>query len=326
MSPGRVCLGLSLYNEKKYLAAALDSLVRQNYKDFSIHIFDNGSTDGSIGIVEEAASRDKRIFFERSQVNKGMIHGFRRAFEMASSTSPEMVYFSWGSGHDLWHPDWLGKLLREMENSVETVLVYPVAGYVDDQGMKAEKRTVYFDTAGLEPAGKRFRYVCDRITGAGNMAYGLYRSQALRDSGVYRLVLLPDRLLMMELSLRGQFLQVPEVLWYRRVQVTAEPEERRGTIERQKLSLFESGKRPMYAVLPWWSIFGVTFFRHYFLRKPKHVNIRRWEGLRMTFYLIISQWFQEAAKASTLFLKRLLSRLGLKDWAQKVRRERRARA
>ena len=55
-----------------------------------------------------------------------------------------------------------------------------------------------------------------RNMSAGNMVYGLYRINALERAGVYRHVLVPDRLLFTELSLYGQFKQVPQVLWFRR--------------------------------------------------------------------------------------------------------------
>ena len=47
---------------------------------------------------------------------------------------------------------------------------------------------------------------------AGNMVYGLYRINALERAGVYRHVLVPDRLLFTELALYGQFRQVPQVM------------------------------------------------------------------------------------------------------------------
>jgi hypothetical protein len=50
----------------------------------------------------------------------------------------------------------------------------------------------------------------------GDMVYGLFRVDALRAAGVLRDVLLPDRLLIAELALRGEFVQVDSLLWHRR--------------------------------------------------------------------------------------------------------------
>ena len=53
---------------------------------------------------------------------------------------------------------------------------------------------------------------------AGAMVYGLVRASALAEVGdFYAPVLYPDRLLLAELALAGEFVQVPELLWRRRV-------------------------------------------------------------------------------------------------------------
>jgi hypothetical protein len=48
------------------------------------------------------------------------------------------------------------------------------------------------------------------------MVYGLFRAEALQQAGVFRRLLAPDRLLLAELTVLGEFRQVPEVLWERR--------------------------------------------------------------------------------------------------------------
>ena len=69
------------------------------------------------------------------------------------------------------------------------------------------------------------------------MVYGLMRASAVREAGVFREVLCPDRLLLAELTLRGEIRQVPEVLWYRRQFAV-------GSIERQRSTLFQPGTQP----------------------------------------------------------------------------------
>jgi hypothetical protein len=69
---------------------------------------------------------------------------------------------------------------------------------------------------------------------AGDIVYGLMRTDAVDASGIFRPVLCPDRLLIAELTLRGEIRQVPEVLWYRRQFST-------GSIVRQRQTLFAPG-------------------------------------------------------------------------------------
>ena len=58
-------------------------------------------------------------------------------------------------------------------------------------------------------------------------------------------MLVPDRLLLTELALYGQFKQVPQVLWFRRWYG------RIFSLGRQRTSFFPDG-RPLYAYVPWW--------------------------------------------------------------------------
>lgn len=50
-----------VYNTKSYLNQCLDSLLAQNLRNFEIVCVDNGSTDGSLAILNEYASRHKNI-------------------------------------------------------------------------------------------------------------------------------------------------------------------------------------------------------------------------------------------------------------------------
>lgn len=52
---------MPVYNARRYVADAIDSILAQTYPHFEFIIVDDGSTDGSAGIVRAFASRDTRI-------------------------------------------------------------------------------------------------------------------------------------------------------------------------------------------------------------------------------------------------------------------------
>jgi hypothetical protein len=106
------------------------------------------------------------------------------------------------------------------------------------------------------------------MSGAGNMIYGLMRSNALDAVGVYRPVLQPDRLALIELSLIGQIHQFPKVLRYRRVTGTT-------SIERQKATLFEPSDGELKVGLPWYLMHAVAFFRVYTARSSPAIRFSR---------------------------------------------------
>jgi hypothetical protein len=77
---------------------------------------------------------------------------------------------------------------------------------------------------------------------AGNAIYGLFRARVLERAGVFRAVLAPDRQLLMEASLYGQFIHVPEILWYREVAGMF-------SYARQR-RMFFPGRSPLHTYLP----------------------------------------------------------------------------
>ncbi len=64
-----VCM--PVYNSKRYVAAAIESILNQTLGDFEFLILDDGSTDGSMEILERYAARDSRIRLW-NRPNKGL--------------------------------------------------------------------------------------------------------------------------------------------------------------------------------------------------------------------------------------------------------------
>lgn len=60
-SRAKVSVLVPIYNVEDFLGECLDSLVKQTLKEIEIVCINDGSTDGSLGIVEDYARDDKRI-------------------------------------------------------------------------------------------------------------------------------------------------------------------------------------------------------------------------------------------------------------------------
>jgi glycosyltransferase involved in cell wall biosynthesis len=67
-----VSVVMSVYNERAYIGEAIESVLRQSYRDFEFIIIDDGSTDGTGEIVDRFAASDPRIKVVRNRHNKGM--------------------------------------------------------------------------------------------------------------------------------------------------------------------------------------------------------------------------------------------------------------
>lgn len=78
----RVSVILPVYNGEEYLKAAIESILNQSYADFSLIVINDGSKDGSEGIVQ--AFKDSRILYVR-QDNQGLARTLNRGIDLASS-------------------------------------------------------------------------------------------------------------------------------------------------------------------------------------------------------------------------------------------------
>ena len=59
--PTKISVILPVYNVEKYLSECLDSIINQTLKDIEIICVNDGSTDNSLAILKEYASKDTRI-------------------------------------------------------------------------------------------------------------------------------------------------------------------------------------------------------------------------------------------------------------------------
>lgn len=263
----RVAIGMTLHDNARFLPEALDSILAQSYADFRLLMLDDGSADATARIASECAARDPRARYERHDVRQGMTYTWRRAFELAGGDE-DVEYFAWASDHDRWDVDWLRTLVDALDRHSDAVLAYPLSRRIDAAGRLIEKPLRTFDTAGMTDLRARWARICHEGIGAGDMVYGLMRAPALAAAGVFRDVLRPDRLLIAELALRGQFRQIPEVRWFRR-QVG------RPSVDRQRLTLFGAHPAPRSILLPPAAQHARALYANYVRRCDRLVNVSR---------------------------------------------------
>ena len=242
----KVVLGMTLYNHARHLPDALESLLAQRVGDFMLVLLDDASSDDTERIAREYAARDARVRYHRHATRQAMVATWHEVAGLAARECPSARYFAWVSDHDRWHPDWLARLLAELEAHPDAVLAYPVTRRIDANGADLDKGPRLFDTAACEGVRARWAHMCHYGVGAGDMVYGLMRLDALVQAGTFRRVLRPDRLLVAELALRGRFLQVQDTLWFRR-------DANGSSVDRQRHTLVLAGDEPAgFGAPPWW--------------------------------------------------------------------------
>ena len=280
----RVVLGMTLYNNARHLPEAMASLLAQTFGDFRLVLLDDASSDATEAVARRYVEQDPRVRYVRHDARRAMIATWREVVEIALDEWPQAAYFAWVSDHDRWHPDWLARLVAELEREPDTVLAYPITRRMTPDGVDIDKGPRLFETAHLGDRAERWDYFCRNGVGAGDMVYGLMRTGALRKAGIFRRVLRPDRLLIAELTLQGRIRQVPEVLWFRR--------QSNGTsIARQRHTLVLPGDEPKWFGAPPWFQHSVSLWNVYARPESPPLPISRSVWARMLVrYQITYGW------------------------------------
>jgi len=104
------------YNHARFLPVALQAILSQTWRPLEVLIFDDGSTDNSVEVIEQFAERDSIIRLIRNDRNRGVAYSCNRGVELASG---EYLLFS--AADDYVMPIFL-------ERSLSLLWQYPQAG------------------------------------------------------------------------------------------------------------------------------------------------------------------------------------------------------
>lgn len=122
---------IPVYNAEKYLRECLDSVCGQTLQDIEIICVDDGSVDGSAGILGEYAAEDSRISVI-SQSNAGAGAARNRGMEAASGE-----YLAFIDADDFWKPQLLEKAYEQAEKYDADLCLYQNAVYDEITGSAA---------------------------------------------------------------------------------------------------------------------------------------------------------------------------------------------
>ncbi|SRR6056297_126998 len=230
----RVSIGLPVYNGENYLGEALDSLLRQSFRDFELIISDNASEDNTQEICQRYAAADSRIRYERLEENVGAIPNFNRLFALRRGE-----YFKWAAHDDVCQPTFLQRCVDMLDAHPEVIWCHSTSDMIDADGRSwidqipedaepIERRadgTLWWK--GLPRADFNAEQPHRRYAGVllgTNWCvdfYGLIRASALRRTELLAPIYGSEKVLVGQLALQGKYRQVPECLFAQRIHAEA---------------------------------------------------------------------------------------------------------
>lgn len=125
----KISVLLPVFNVGSYVAEALASIQSQTFSDIEIVVVDDGSTDGTLRIVEQLASTDGRIRVARSPRNQGLSAALN--FGLTFCSAPLIARMD---GDDIALPTRLEKQLQFLEANLDITLVGCATTAIDQSG------------------------------------------------------------------------------------------------------------------------------------------------------------------------------------------------
>lgn len=96
----RVSILIPVFNQEAYVAEAIRSAQGQSFPDLEILVYDDGSTDRTVEIVEALARDDARIHLTGTDRNQGVARARNHLIEQARG-----AYICWLDADDMMAPD-----------------------------------------------------------------------------------------------------------------------------------------------------------------------------------------------------------------------------
>lgn len=196
------------YNAEKFIAATLEAVLRQTYKNIEVIVIDDGSKDRTANIVQEFALKDSRVILIK-QPNMGVSASRNLAIKTSKGE-----YIAPVDADDIWYPEKLEKQVQCMLQSNSSVgLVYTWSVHIDEDGLLTG--TYHARTHEGKVLATMFKEEL-----IGNASVPLIRRSCLDTVGLYNteLRVLEDFDLYLRIAERYEFRVVPEFLMaYRQV-------------------------------------------------------------------------------------------------------------
>ncbi|HEY0997824.1 MAG TPA: glycosyltransferase family 2 protein, partial [Gemmatimonadaceae bacterium] len=201
----RVSVAVITYNQAAFIGECLASVLAQDYPELEVVVADDGSTDGTRGVVEEVARGDARVKLLTGP-NLGITGNANRGLH---ATTGELVVII--AGDDAMLP---GRLARQasalMARPGHVAAVVATDVFDSDTGVTVRVHEV------APRGGTRDVTACELVAGGNRLAPGsswMCRRSAIPGEGFdWRLPVASDALFFADVASHGKIVAIGEVL------------------------------------------------------------------------------------------------------------------
>lgn len=169
-----VSVVMPVYNNRRYLAEAVDSVLSQTLESLELVVVDDASTDGSWELLLQYAARDARVRAFRNEQNMKIVATRNRAFREAN---PASRYFAVLDSDDVCLPDRLRAQVAFLDAHPDHALVGGQTRIIDENSRVTGHRSYPTDHDAIVAVITRYNPIAQPTA--------MIRRSALDDVGVY---------------------------------------------------------------------------------------------------------------------------------------------
>jgi glycosyltransferase involved in cell wall biosynthesis len=163
-----VAILLATYNGEQYLVQQIDSIVSQSYQEWVLYVSDDGSTDGTMDIIDDYQD----TLGDRLKVISHSPYGSHAVNFLRGFAAIDADYLMACDQDDVWFEDKVAVSVRAMQTEeARTGVEKPLLGFTDlvvtDEKLKELSGSLY-SFEGTSPACRRFGQLLLQSVASGN--------------------------------------------------------------------------------------------------------------------------------------------------------------
>lgn len=134
---------MPVYNQERFVAKSIESVLYQDYSDWELLIVDDGSTDQTVAYITPFLSDERIILI--SQQNQGVSAARNRGLSKAQGQ-----YVAFLDADDYWSPGWLTTALTLLEEDQTADGVVGSWQYVGEDGLPLSRSPIFIKPENLQ--------------------------------------------------------------------------------------------------------------------------------------------------------------------------------
>ncbi len=125
---------LTVYNEEKYIKESVESILSQTYDNIQLIIVDDGSTDGTPGILRSEYSQNERVELVFLEKNSHIAYATNAGMEHVKGSYTAIM-----DAGDIWVPEKLERQIAYLNENPQHAGCFTWADIIDENGEDANE-------------------------------------------------------------------------------------------------------------------------------------------------------------------------------------------